>query len=52
MPAVTPDLVHHLYEHPGDLLPHCGVKPGPDALTGSRHTGHERGKPLTMDEQS
>lgn len=41
-PATATDLVHHLYAQPGDLLPYCGSIPGPDALTGDWHTGHDR----------
>src|SRR5699024_549947 len=34
--------VHHLYRRPGDLLPACGVTPGPDRalLSTAWHTGH------------
>lgn len=36
------DVVHHYYPHgPAvDLIPHCGVIPGPDA-GGVWHTGHD-----------
>lgn len=37
-------VVHHLYSNGSDidLIPHCGVLPGPDVLTGEWHTGHDR----------
>ncbi|MDP9904552.1 hypothetical protein [Arthrobacter bambusae] len=41
-PASARDVVHHLYANAGDLLPYCGVIPGPDAVTGDWHTGHDR----------
>lgn len=36
--------VHHLYTNgPAvDLIPMCGVTPGPDPETGDWHTGHDR----------
>lgn len=37
-----PEVVHHLYRDPGDLVPFCGVMPGSDELTGDWHTGHDR----------
>ncbi|WP_353113230.1 hypothetical protein [Microbacterium sp.] len=42
MTARTTVVLHHLYRRPGDLLPYCGAVPGPDALTGDWHTGHDR----------
>lgn len=43
--AVPATLVHHVYNHPGDLLPLCGVVPGPgrsDLGEGHLwHTGHD-----------
>ncbi|MEV5543965.1 hypothetical protein AB0L13_44875 [Saccharopolyspora shandongensis] len=39
---MTPDVVHHHYVNPGDLLPFCGTVPGPDPVTGDWHTGHDR----------
>lgn len=42
MVRMPTEFVHHLYLHPGDLLPYCGVVPGPDATTGDWHTGHDR----------
>lgn len=41
MSAITVDTVHHLYVRSGDLVPYCGVTPGPDPTTGDWHTGHE-----------
>lgn len=40
--AMSATVVHHLYTHPSDLLPYCGVTPGPDQMTGAWHTGHDR----------
>lgn len=34
-------VTHHLYRLSDDLLPTCGVTPGPDAADGRWHTGHE-----------
>ncbi|ALG29543.1 hypothetical protein AOZ07_11500 [Glutamicibacter halophytocola] len=42
MSTVTGDVVHHLYNRTGDLLPYCGAIPGPDHLTGDWNTGHDR----------
>lgn len=44
MSATTATVVHHLYTNgPGhDLIPYCGVIPGPDKLTGEWNTGHGR----------
>ncbi|TDD82209.1 hypothetical protein [Actinomadura rubrisoli] len=37
------DVVHHLYLDPArDLVPYCGVIPGPDAEAGDWHTGRDR----------
>lgn len=35
-------VVHHLYRNGPDvdLIPYCGVIPGPDSLTGDWNTGH------------
>jgi hypothetical protein len=48
VPAVT--TVHHLYVRPGDLLPACGVTPGPDRDPWSSdwHTGHDATMLLTL----
>lgn len=41
----TPTIIHHLYSRPSDLLPLCGVIPGPgDPGLGESHfwhTGHD-----------
>jgi hypothetical protein len=42
MEGMPADVVHHLYTRPSDLLPYCGVTPGPDRVTGDWHTGHDR----------
>lgn len=44
MSTATATVVHHLYANgPGhDLIPYCGVIPGPDKLTGEWNTGHDR----------
>ncbi|GAA4705788.1 hypothetical protein GCM10025781_26390 [Kocuria gwangalliensis] len=38
------DVVHHLYPNgpAQDLIPYCGVTPGPDPDLGDWHTGHGR----------
>lgn len=37
-------IVNHLYANGSDrdLVPYCGVIPGPDPETGRWHTGHDR----------
>ncbi|MEU7317900.1 hypothetical protein [Streptomyces sp. NPDC007083] len=42
MSGLTSTTVHHLYIRPGDLLPACGVTPGPDRdpCIPDWHTGH------------
>lgn len=44
MQLMPVDVVHHLYSNgeDHDLVPYCGVTPGPDTLTGDWHTGHDR----------
>lgn len=47
MPPMTryqspPEVVHHLYRHPGDLLPYCGTYPGRDPESGDFAAGHDR----------
>ena len=37
-----PEVVHHLYSHPTDLLPYCGTYPGRDPETGDFAAGHDR----------
>ncbi|QNE18169.1 hypothetical protein F1D05_10030 [Kribbella qitaiheensis] len=39
---MSTDVVHHMYTRAADLVPYCGVVPGPDPVTGDWHTGHER----------
>jgi hypothetical protein len=39
MPSPSLTVVHHLYSRPGDLLPACGIVPGPDGR--DWHTGHD-----------
>lgn len=39
MPNASITVVHHLYARPQDLVPACGITPGPDGL--DWHTGHE-----------
>lgn len=39
MPSSSLTVVHHLYSRLEDLLPACGVVPGPDGH--DWHTGHD-----------